>query len=177
MRSLLLALVVSALLPTCSKKREAKQDVPAAKSPTLPKENRHYLWLEQFPSCPGGNQNMLAHHIKIKVDEGDRVTTAHFVRAPVKTYEGLNINVQKRPGKVDITFGQCNARSDDPKFRCDDDTQITWYAKTSVDVDPAQHQVIPFTAPPKLACIQGEATVVSLVAPRPGSNAAPGSGS
>ena len=112
---------------------------------------------------------MLAHHMKIKIDEGDRVTTAHLVRAPVKTYEGLNLNVRKRPGKVEITFGQCKARSDDPQFRCDDDSQIDWYAKTSIDVDPSKHQVVPFTPPPKLACLQGEATVVSIVAQRPGS--------
>lgn len=172
MRSL--AFVATALLlvlSACGKKK-GDGEAKGSASPVLPKDQRHYLWIEELVGCPGNHENMLAHHLKIKVDEGTRSTVAHLVRAPVKTYEGLNLIVEKRPHKVEISFGQCNARSDDPQFRCEDDTQITWYAKETVDVDPAKHQTVPFTPPPKLACLQGEATRVSLVAKRPGSGSA-----
>lgn len=173
MRWCLLLVSIVAATPGCKKKVAPKADKGSAvASPTLPEAERHNIWLEEFPSCPNGIENMLAHHIKIKVDEGDRVTTGHFVRAPVKTYEGLNLIVKKRVHKVDITFGQCTARGDDPAYRCDDDTQIKWYAKTSLDVDPAIHQTVPFTPPPDLSCVKGEtATIVSLVAKRPAGSA------
>lgn len=167
-------------MTACKKQQSEGKSAPdkrPASNVVLPKDQQHYLWIEQFPSCPSNGTNQFAHHLKIKVDEGDRVTYGYFVRAPVKWYDGLNLIVQKRPGKVEITFGQCNLRSDDPKMRCDDEdpNAVTWYAKETVMVDLAKHQVVPFHAPPKLACLQGESEVISIVAPRPDGSAGGGS--